>query len=131
MTQTSPGTPASGGSSQFVRLSQQHGVLTAQPVGPAVAEREAGIIDGEIAAAITQAGASLKAVVLDLTHVTFMSSMGLSVCINTRNRANAAKVKTVVYGLNDDLLHLFRMVRLDKFFPLLTKPEELAKALGR
>jgi anti-anti-sigma factor len=130
MTQSSASAPAGGGSSQFVRLNQQHGVLTAQPVGPAVAEREAGIIDGEIAAAIAQAGSSLKAVVLDLTHVTFMSSMGLSVCINTRNRANAIKAKTVVYGLNDDLLHLFRMVRLDKFFPLVNRPEELAKALG-
>jgi anti-anti-sigma factor len=131
MTQSSTNAPAGGGSSQFVRLSLQQGVLTAQPVGPAVAEREAGIIDGEVAAAITKAGSGLKAVVLDLTHVAFMSSMGLSVCINTRNRAHAAKAKTVVFGLNDDLLHLFQMVRLDKFFPLVNTPEELAKALGR
>lgn len=131
MTQSSTSAPAGSGSSQFVRLNLHQGVLTAQPVGPAIAEREAGIIDGEIASVITKAGSALKAVVLDLTHVTFMSSMGLSMCINTRNRANAVKARIVVFGLNDDLLHLFQMVRLDKFFPLVNKPEELAKALGR
>jgi anti-sigma B factor antagonist len=119
------------GPAQFVRIEQHHGVLTAQPIGPAIAEREATIIDAEIAEAMSQVGDGLAAVVLDLSRVTFISSMGLSMCINTHNRAKAVKAKALIFGLNDDLRGLFQMVRLDKFFLMPRTSDELAKSLGR
>jgi len=69
--------------------------------------------------------------VLDLSRLTFISSLGLSMCINARNRAKAIKAKTIVFGLNAELMSLFKMVKLDRVFHMATTPAELEKALAR
>jgi anti-anti-sigma factor len=124
-------TVRSGGVSAFVSITSRAGALVAQPVGPALAEREASIVDSEVMAALQSAKPAPTALVLDLSRLTFISSLGLSMCINARNRAKAVKAKTIVFGLNAELLSVFKMVKLDRVFQMAGTAAELEKALAR
>jgi anti-anti-sigma factor len=117
--------------SQFVVIDTKEGVLTARLVGPHIGEREAQIIASEINAAIARAGASFKALVLDMKAVRAMSSLGLGMCIDVRNTAHAQNAKTIVVGLSRELYELFRMMKVDRLYKLAHDQSELNKLLRR
>jgi len=94
------------------------GILTIKPVGPNVGQREAPIIDNDVKPLFAKAGAGLKAVVLDLHDVTFMSSMGLGTCIAIRTAATEAGAKTAITGFRPELEQLFKMMRIHKMFDI-------------
>ena len=94
------------------------GILTIKPVGPNVGQREAPIIDNDVKPLFAKAGAGLKAVVLDLHDVTFMSSMGLGTCIAIRTAATGAGAKTAITGFRPELEQLFKMMRIHKMFDI-------------
>ena len=63
-------------------------VLHLRPVGPNIGQREAPVIHDEVNPYYKELGKSIRAMVLDLTDVHFMSSMGLGVCIALRNASD-------------------------------------------
>ena len=93
-------------------------ILRVKPVGPTVGQREGPIIDRDVKPLLAAAGSNLKALVLDLTDVTFMSSMGLGTCIALRNEANSNGAKTAIVGLRPELKSLFEMMRIHKLYAI-------------
>jgi anti-anti-sigma factor len=104
--------------------------LTVKIAGPTVGNREAPIVIAEVCSSIDALGKSrwLKHLVLDLTEVSFMSSVGLGLCINLRNRANAEGASSVLFGVNRELRKAMVLMKLDKLFKMADSPEALAKA---
>lgn len=102
-------------------------VVTLRPKGPNVGQREAPIIDNDVKPLLARAGSGLKGLVLDLSDVTFMSSMGLGTCIALRNAANASGAKTAIVGLRPELESLFKMMRIHKMYDIQKNDAALAK----
>ncbi|MDQ8161306.1 MAG: STAS domain-containing protein [Gemmatimonadota bacterium] len=103
---------------------QQHGIgilTVAGRVDPTtVAEFEAGV-----QALLPEVGHRL---VLDLTAVPFMSSLGLRVLMTTLVSVRAQQGALVICGLSDDLTSLFRMAGFLGLFEITaTETDALAK----
>ena len=109
----------------------QGNVLHVKPMGPNVGQREAPIIDKDVMPLMNKVGANLKAIVLDLHDVTFMSSMGLGTCIALRNGANAVGSKTAIIGLRPELESLFKMMRIHKLYDIQKDDAALTKWLSK
>ena len=73
----------------------------------------------------------LKGLVIDLSDVTFMSSMGLGACVALRNHAVGAGAKVAIHGLNEDLAALFKMMRFHKMFDMQKNAQTLEKWLKK
>jgi anti-anti-sigma factor len=116
--------------SQFVRTAQRDGALWIEFITEKIGERETHIIAPVISEAIEHAPADTKAVVLDMRAITFLNSVGLGMCIDARNRSNARKTKIIMHGLNDELLALLKITRLDKVFVITNDDKSLAKAVA-
>lgn len=106
-------------------------ILRVKPVGPNVGQREGPIIDRDVKPLLAAAGKDLKALILDLNDVTFMSSMGLGTCIALRNEANAAGAKTAIIGLGSELESLFKMMRIHKLYEIQKNDKALASWLAK
>ena len=106
-------------------------VLTIKPAGPNVGQREAPIIDKDVKPLLAAAGTNLKGLVLDLSDVTFMSSMGLGTCIALRNEANSVGAKTALFGLRSELEDLFKMMRIHKLYQVQKNQAALDKWLKK
>ena len=117
-------------SSSFCTQRFHNATLTVRIAGPTVGNREAPIVVEEVSASLDALGKGhwLKHVVLDLSDVNFMSSVGLGLCINLRNRANAYSASAILYGVNNELRKAMTLMKLDKIFKMVTGPEALAKA---
>ena len=113
----------------FLTLDFEHGILRIALVGPNVGQREAPIISEESMKTLRTLDKRVKAVVLDLTDVNVMSSMGLGFCIDLRNRAHKLKAKTFVVGMNRELRELFSMMKVERLFNLVSTRDDLDKAL--
>lgn len=55
-------------------------------------------------------------VLMDLSELAYCDSTGLTVLISTYHRAREAGAPLFLVGLNDDLMHVFRIVGLDQLF---------------
>mgnify|MGYP001809410613 CR=1 FL=1 len=117
--------------STIVVAELDNNVLRIKPVGPNVGQREAPILDKDVSPLMTKAGSNLKALVLDLHDVTFMSSMGLGTCIALRNAANASGAKTAIIGLRPELEALFKMMRIHKLYEIKADDAALQKWLSK
>ncbi|MDZ4830672.1 MAG: STAS domain-containing protein [Phycisphaerae bacterium] len=104
--------------------------LTVRPAGPQVGQRESPIITDEVNPFLKLAGKTLKMMVLDLSDVTFMSSMGLGMCIAFRNQAAANGAKSVLYGASKDLLQLLAMMKIEKLYTIAKSEDELRTLLN-
>lgn len=103
--------------------------LTVRPAGPQIGQRESPIITDEVMPFFVHAGKSLKVLVLDLSNVTFMSSMGLGMCIAFRNKASSLGAKSALYGVTPDLLKLLAMMKIEKLYSIARSDEELKAIL--
>ena len=110
---------------QFVDVTVHDDIVTAVPVGPSIGEREATIINEHIADTMTPLGNALRALVLDMSKVDYMPSVGIGMCVDLHNRAKAAKAPAIVVGLNDNLTQLFNMLKLTRVFKLVADDVEL------
>ncbi len=115
----------------FVQLDERSGVLRARVVVPNIGQREATVIQDALADALDQASSSLRCLMLDLSSVSFMNSMGLGMCIDARNRASEKGAKAVIYGLNAELTGLFEMTKIDRLFKLVKDEVTLEKVLKK
>jgi anti-anti-sigma factor len=116
-----PGTP------QFVRTRWNGGMLTVRPVGPVVSQREAPIVAEEVRNVIRRNEALLKCLVIDLSQVTMLGSMGLGMCIDIRNIALRLGAKSVLYGLRPEIAELFRMMRVERLYTIAKSADELKR----
>jgi len=114
----------------LVEITQQGGVLLIKPIGPSVGQREAPIIQDEAKPFLEELGSDLKHVVLDLSMVTFMSSMGLGMCISFRNNASAVKADAILFGLNKELHTLMSMMKIEKLYKIAKDQKHLDKLLN-
>ena len=99
-------------SSSLVTITRSGGTLLIKPTGPSVGQREAPIIQEEVKPYVEAMGTDLDHLVLDMSTTTFMSSMGLGMCIALRNSASAAKGDAILFysqkpdgSLDDASLH--------------------------
>ena len=88
------------------------------------------VIAGDVRPAMAQHARTLRTIVLDMTEVRSMSSFGLGWCIEVRNTASLMNVRTVVYGLNRELLDLFRMMKVEKLYTIVHSAGDLASAIA-
>jgi len=98
-------------------------------VAPSIGQHEAPIISGEIAGALAQAPPRCKHLVLDLSAVSVVSSMGLAMCIDVRKSAKEQGMKTVLFGLNAHLRGLLRMMRVERLYKIVHSKDDLAKMI--
>jgi anti-anti-sigma factor len=109
----------------LVEIRWQVPFLTIRPAGPQVGQRESPIITDEVTPFLTQAGKGLRVMILDLADVTFMSSMGLGMCIAFRNKAAAVGAKSVLYGASKEMLQLLSMMKIEKLYTIAKDEKEL------
>ena len=104
------------------------GVVTAQIMHPSIGADEASTIHLKIHKVLAQVD-SLRALVFDLSEVTFMNSMGVGMCIDLRNRAVEQDAKTFIIGLTPELQKLFEAVKVDELFTLVRSRDDVTKSL--
>ncbi|MSR28262.1 MAG: anti-sigma factor antagonist [Phycisphaerales bacterium] len=105
-------------------------ILIVKPQGPNIGQREAPIMNADIDPYLKSLGKAVKYMVLDLSGVQFMSSMGIGSCINCRNGAAALGAKPILYGANKDLRALLAMMKIEKLFGIAESRDALNKMVG-
>ncbi len=116
--------------SLFYKHSVKGGVLVIRPNGPNLGQREAAILNGEVRPMIDGLGKRLRSLVIDFSDVQAMASFGLGVCIELRNAATAVKAQTIVFGLNEELAAMFRLMKVDRLYTIVQSTDDLARALA-
>lgn len=116
--------------SQYVVVERHRLGLYARIVCPSIGQREAPIITGEIIEAIDQTPGLKGNFVLDLTGVNQITSMGLGMCIDVRNRVASAKLKPHLFGTNRTVLDLLRLMKVDKLYTIVHGNDAISKLLG-
>jgi len=120
------------GQALFVQCEATNGHLLARIVTPSIGQRESPIIINEVSGKLSEMNEGCKFLVLDFTKVGYINSMGIGMCIELRNRANAHGAKQVVlYNLKPDILHVLKMTRIDKVFTIIDKEKKLEKLLAK
>ena len=102
-------------------------VLILRLIGPNIGQRESPIVTEEFTPYFKKHGKAIKHMVLDLTSVNFMSSMGLGMCIACRNLANAQGATSILFGMNKDLQALMAMMKIEKMYKIAKNNDELQK----
>ena len=127
---TLTGTESSKTLSQYVILETHRRGLYARIVCPSIGQREAPIISCEIIEAIDRNPGVKGNFILDMTGVNQITSMGLGMCIDIRNRVATAKLKPHLFGTSRTVLDLLRMMKVDKLYTVIHGPDEIGKILG-
>ncbi|MDG2199700.1 MAG: STAS domain-containing protein [Phycisphaerales bacterium] len=97
--------------------------------GPSINEREAQIITSEATISIEQADDVCVFLVLDMQEVSFISSMGIGMLLDLRNRAGQQNMKIVLANVTDQLNTLLSIVKLEKVLSICTSDRDLKRAL--
>jgi anti-anti-sigma factor len=108
----------------YVEFTHPGGHLLAKVVVPSVGQNEAPVIREQIVSRLGEA-AKGKSLIIDLSQVSLVSSLGLGTFVDLRNNAEKAGLRPVVYGLNRHLLDLFRLMKIERLFTMLKSPNEL------
>lgn len=72
-----------------------------------------------------------KMIILDLTQLSFCDSSGLAELVAALRQARQHNVRFALTGLNDSLLALMRLTRLDKVFEIYPDCEEAVAAAAQ
>lgn len=102
--------------SPYVNTSFVNGIFTVHMTAPSVGEKEVSVISAAAHRALQQHGTSMNSMVLDVSSVRMMQSIGLGMCIDLRNTAKAFGVATSLRGLAGRLEELFAMLKIDRMF---------------
>jgi anti-anti-sigma factor len=113
----------------LVEIDVRETLLYVKLVGPQVGQRESPIISQEVEPYLRSAGKGMQHFIIDLQSVTFMSSMGLGVCIALRHKAAAAGAKPILFGTSKELLQLFTMMKIDQLYKFAKDQAELDSLL--
>ncbi len=116
--------------SRFVKTRFTDGVLTIKMAGPAIGSREVSIIAEEVAVELDAIKDPIRLLVIDLSDVGVLSSLGLELCVDLRHWAHEAGATTVLYGVSHDLLDLLKMMRTERLWQIVQDNDELRRALA-
>lgn len=111
----------------FISIKQITGAVIAKIVCPAVGQREAPIIEEELKAASASAN---NRVVLDMSGVTVLGSMGLGMLVTVTKRCRDGGGKAAIFGLSPSLTDLIRLTKLDKFLVITGGEDEAVKKVA-
>ncbi|MCE9620670.1 MAG: STAS domain-containing protein [Planctomycetes bacterium] len=106
-------------------------ILMIRPAGPNIGQRESPIITDEFNPYFKQFGKNIKFLVLDLSTVSFMASMGLGMCIACRNQAAAVGATPLLFGVNKELHTLMSMMKIEKLFRIIKTQAELQQVCAK
>lgn len=111
----------------FVAVEKVGDAVLARVVCPTVGQREAPIVQEELVAAADAGGGRL---VVDLSDVTMLTSVGLGALVTLHNHCRKSKGKLALFGLHETIVDLMKMTRLDKLFPIKKDRESALKAVS-
>lgn len=115
---------------QPVTISERNGHVVVTVMTATIGPRESVDIVTAAADAIASGNRRGKCMVIDLSRVSLLPSMGLGTCIDLHNRAADRGMQSVVFGLNSHLSELFRLMRVDRLFRIAASAAELERMLG-
>jgi len=69
-----------------------------------------------------------KAVLIDLSDITFMDSSGLSALVSSLKTVRTAGGKLSLCGINDQVRMVFELTRMDRVFEIFPNRDEFNKA---
>lgn len=116
--------------SRFVNTRFTGGILTIKMAGPAIGSREVSIIAEEVAVELDAIKDPIRLLVIDLSDVGVLSSLGLELCVDLRDWAHEAGAMTVLYGVSPDLLDLLKMMKTERLWQIIQDNDELRRALA-
>ena len=88
------------------------------------------IITEEVAVELDAIKDPIRLLVIDLSDVGVLSSLGLELCVDLRHWAHEAGAMTVLYGVSPDLLDLLKMMKTERLWQIVHDGEELSRALA-
>ncbi len=123
-------TPGTHGTSSetFVTVSVKNKHMIARLDAVSIGPREAALIATEVSRMLTSTTKG-KCLVIDLSRTNSLSSMGLGLCVDLRNRAVDAGLRPVLAGMNIQLTDLVRMMRVDRLFTITSSSNDLERLL--
>ena len=123
-------TPGTHGTSAatFVTISAKNKHMIARLDAVSIGPREAALIATEVSRMLTSTTKG-KCLVIDLSRTNSLSSMGLGLCVDLRNRAVDAGLRPVLAGMNIQLTDLVRMMRVDRLFTITSSSHDLERLL--
>lgn len=113
---------------QYASCLQGPNALVVKVVTPSVGQHEAPIISLEFLEAFKETSPNCNWVVIDLSAVSVVSSMGLAMCLDIRKQAKKQGMKTALFGMNAHLRGLFQMMRVERLYKVMHSKDDL-KAL--
>lgn len=113
-----------------VTISERNGHLVITVMTSTIGPRESVDIVSAAADAIGNGDRRGKCMVIDLSRVSLLPSMGLGTCIDLHNRALDRGMQSVVFGLNTHLSDLFKLMRVDRLFRTASSAAELERMLA-
>jgi anti-anti-sigma factor len=113
---------------QYAACIQEPNGLVIKVVTPSVGQHEAPIISLEVMEALKKTASNCNWVVIDLSAVSVVSSMGLAMCLDIRKQAKKQGMKTILFGMNAHLRGLFQMMRVERLYKVMHSKDDL-KAL--
>ena len=108
----------------YVEFAHPGGHLVARVLVPSIGQAEAPFIREQVLARLGEAAAG-RALVLDLSQVSLVSSLGLGTFVDLRNSAEKAGLRPMVFGMNRHLVDLFRLMKIERLFTTLKSQQEL------
>ena len=112
----------------FVTISAKNKHMIARLDAVSIGPREAALIATEVSRMLTSTTKG-KCLVIDLSRTNSLSSMGLGLCVDLRNRAVDAGLRPVLAGMNIQLTDLVRMMRVDRLFTITSSSNDLERLL--
>lgn len=98
--------------------------------GPVLGQHEAPEVTRLAGPAVEVAPGDLRRVVIDLSEVSGISSLGLGTCLDLRRRADARGAETILLGMSPSLRQVFYTMRLDRMFSIEPSVESLFRRLA-
>jgi anti-anti-sigma regulatory factor len=122
--------PSTPFSSPFMQVTMHEDGLLIRLQGPVVGQREAGIVREDMLRVLNTLQGQFTVLILDLRDVQGMCSMALGACIDARNQAKQYGVRTMVYGMCDDLMSLMRLMKVNRLWKVLRSERQLTRVLA-
>jgi|LauGreDrversion4_2_1035121.scaffolds.fasta_scaffold08076_7 anti-anti-sigma factor len=108
----------------FVEFAHPGGNLVARILVPSIGQAEAPFIREQVLARLGEAAPG-RSLVLDLSQVSLVSSLGLGTFVDLRNSAEKAGLRPAVFGMNRHLADLFRLMKIERLFASIKTQQEL------
>ncbi len=113
-----------------VSIEQEASLLRIRVGGPLLGQQEAPLVASAAAAAIKAATPRPARVVIDLSEVTAISSLGLGTCLEIRRLAGAIGAETLLLGASEPMTAIFRTMRLDRLYTMVVNETALRRLLA-